>query len=122
MFEPLGFAMENFDAVGQWRTQDAGNPIDTKGMITDGTELEGLQSLRDLTVRKGDMFAEVVIENLMTYAMGRGVEFEDMPLVRSITHKAAEDNYKFSSVIMQVVESPAFTMNLKTDTVAMREE
>jgi len=91
-------------------------------MITDGTELEGLQSLRDLTVRKGDMFAEVVIENLMTYAMGRGVEFEDMPLVRSITHKAAEDNYKFSSVIMQVVESPAFTMNLKTDTVAMREE
>ena len=122
MFEPMGFAMENFDATGQWRLLDSGNPIDPHGTITDGTELSGITSLRDLTVRKKDMFAEVVVEKLLTYATGRGIEYQDMPLVRAITREAAEHDYKFSSIVMQVVESPVFMMNMKTADVAMREE
>jgi hypothetical protein len=121
MFEPLGIAMENFDAVGKWRTQDAGSPIDATGVITDGTPLDGIQSLRELTVRKGDLFAEVVTEKLLTYAIGRGLETEDMPLLRSITHAAAEDDYRFSSLVMGVIQSPAFTMNLKTSLATTQE-
>jgi len=115
MFEPLGFAMENFDAVGAWRTQDVGNPIDSKGIITDGTVLEGSKGLRDLTVRKGDLFARSVTQKLLTYAIGRGVEDEDLPMVRSIARDAAKNNYRFSTLLMGVIQSPAFTMNTKSD-------
>jgi len=114
MFEPMGFAMENFDAVGKWRTTEVGTPIDPVGIVTDGTRIDGIKGLRDLSVRKGEMFAEVVIENLLTYAIGRGLDHNDMPLVRSLTHNAAKDSYRFSSLIMGVVQSPAFTMNMKS--------
>lgn len=114
IFEPMGIALENFDAVGAWRTVDSGNPIDASGFAPDGTRLEGVASLRELTLRYGDQFAQVVTEKLLTYAMGRGVEYEDMPLLRSITRSAAEDDYRFSSLVMEVVQSPAFTMNMKT--------
>lgn len=113
IFEPMGIAMENYDAVGKWRTMDAGSPIDPTGETTDGTPLEGIHSLREYTVRNGDLFAQVVTEKLLTYAIGRGLEYEDMPLVRSITRDAAEDDYRFSSLLMGVIESPAFTMNTK---------
>jgi hypothetical protein len=121
MFEPLGFAMENFDAVGAWRTQDSGNLIDANGVITDGTELEGLKSLRELTVRKGDLFARAVTEKLLAYAIGRGVEDEDMPLLRSIERGAAKEDYRFSALLMGVIQSPAFTMNLKSDLALNKE-
>jgi hypothetical protein len=114
VFEPMGFAMENFDAVGQWRTRDKGNPIDATGVTNDGFELTGIPSLREFTVQNGDLFAQVVTEKLLTYAIGRGVEYEDMPLVRSITRNAAEHGYRFSALLMGVVESPAFTMNMKS--------
>jgi Protein of unknown function (DUF1592)/Protein of unknown function (DUF1588)/Protein of unknown function (DUF1587)/Protein of unknown function (DUF1585)/Protein of unknown function (DUF1595) len=121
MFEPMGYAMENYDAVGAWRTQDSGSPIDPNDMITDGTKLTGAKSLRELTVRKGDLFARAVTEKLLTYAIGRGVEDEDMPLVRAITRDAAKQDYRFSAMLMGVIQSPAFTMNLKTD-LAMNQE
>lgn len=121
MFEPIGFAMENFDAVGKWRTKDEGHLIDATGVITDGTELDGVVSLRALAVRKGDLFAQAVTEKLLAYALGRGVEYEDMPMLRSITHQAAESNYRFSALLMGVINSPAFTMNQKT-TMAMSQE
>ncbi len=114
MFEPMGLAMENFDAVGQWRTTEVGSPIDSVGVITDGTRIDGIKGLRDLPMRKREMFAEVVIENLLTYAIGRGLDYNDMPLVRSLAHNAAKDDYRFSSLIMGVVQSPAFTMNMKS--------
>jgi hypothetical protein len=114
IFEPMGFAMENFSAVGKWRTEDAGSPIDSTAVTNDGIPLEGIPSLRELTVSKGDQFAQVVTEKLLTYAIGRGLEYEDMPLVRSITRSAAEDNYRFSSLLMGIIRSPAFTMNMKT--------
>jgi hypothetical protein len=88
-------------------------PIDPTGVVTDGTQLEGVHSLRELTVRNGEQFAQATAEKLLTYALGRGVVHEDMPLVRAITRKAAEDNYRFSSLLMGIVESPAFTMNVK---------
>jgi len=125
IFEPMGFAMENFDAVGRWRTTEAGQPIDSAAVTRDGTPLDGIRGLREFTVRNGEQFAQVVAEKLLTYALGRGMEYEDMPLVRSITHDAAEDNYRFSSLLLGVVESPAFTMNMKTSastTVAANEE
>jgi hypothetical protein len=114
MFEPMGLAMENFDAVGQWRTTEVGSPIDAVATITDGTRIDGIQGLRDLSMRKREVFTEVVIENLLTYAIGRGLDYKDMPLVRSLSHAAAKDDYRFSSLIMGVVQSPAFTMNVKS--------
>jgi hypothetical protein len=113
-FEPMGLAMENFDAVGAWRTVDAGHPIDTAGVTNDGTRLTDLASLRDFALANGEVFAQSVTERLLTYAIGRGLEYEDMPLVRSITHDAAENDYRFSSLLMGVVRSPAFTMNAKS--------
>jgi hypothetical protein len=113
-FEPMGLAMENFDAVGAWRTMDAGLPIDPTGVTNDGTPLTGLASLREFALANGAVFAQSVTERLLTYALGRGLEYEDMPLVRSITHEAAENDYRFSSLLMGVIQSPAFTMNVKS--------
>jgi hypothetical protein len=115
IFEPMGLAMENFDAVGAWRTLDAGQPIDPTGVTNDGTDLTGIASLREFTLTNGDLFAQSVTEKLLTYAIGRGLEHEDMPLVRSITRDAAERDYRFSSLLMGVIESPAFTMNVKSE-------
>jgi Protein of unknown function (DUF1592)/Protein of unknown function (DUF1588)/Protein of unknown function (DUF1587)/Protein of unknown function (DUF1585)/Protein of unknown function (DUF1595) len=116
-FEPMGLAMENFDAVGQWRATEIGNPIDPVATVNDGTRIDGIKGLRDLTTRKREMFAEVVIEKLLTYAVGRGLDHNDMPLVRSLTHSAEKDDYRFSALIMGVVQSPAFTMNMKSAAV-----
>jgi hypothetical protein len=117
IFEPMGIALENFNAVGEWRTIDNGNPVDPTGFAPDGSRLEGVKTLRELTVRHGDQFAEVVTEKLLTYALGRGVEFQDMPMLRSITRSAEDDDFRFSSLVMGVIRSPAFTMNLKTSSL-----
>jgi hypothetical protein len=124
MFEPMGLAMENFNAVGKWRTEDEGNLIDSFAVVTDGTELDGIKGLRALTLRKSDLFVRAVTEKLMTYALGRGVEFEDMPKIRAIAREASKENYKFSSLLLGVIESEAFTKNQKStaDALAMREE
>jgi hypothetical protein len=111
LFEPMGLAMENMSAVGAWRTTDSGIPIDAFNVTADGTELHGINSLRELTVTKSDLFAETAIEKMLTYAIGRGIETEDMPMVRKVSHAAKADNYRFSTVIIEVVNSPAFTMN-----------
>ncbi len=109
----MGLAMENFDGVGAWRTLDAGQPIDPTGVTNDGTPLDGVQSLREFTVANGEVFAQAVTEKLLTYAIGRGLEYADMPLVRSITQDAARNDYRFSSLLMGVIRSPGFTMNTK---------
>ena len=119
IFEPMGIALENFNAVGEWRTLDNGNPVDPTGNAPDGTRLDGVKSLREMTARYGDQFAVVVTEKLLTYALGRGAEFEDMPLIRSINSKAAEDNYKFSSLLMGVITSPAFIINKKSKVTSL---
>jgi len=112
IFEPMGFAMENFDAVGQWRLEDNGNAIDVAVTTSEGLSIDGIPDLRELTADRGDQFAAVVTEKLLTYAIGRGLEYQDMPLVRSVTRSAAEDDYRFMSLLMEVIESPVFTMNM----------
>jgi len=113
LFEPMGLAMENFNAVGEWRLKDNGLPIDSVAATNDDIPLMGIGSLRDFTVLKGDLFAQVVTEKLLTYALGRGLEIEDMPLLRSVSRQAAENDYKFSALLMGVIQSPPFTMNQK---------
>jgi hypothetical protein len=81
----------------------------------DGTKVDGIVSLRESLVRRSGQFARVVTEKMMTYALGRGVEYQDMPLVRSIVRDAAGDDFKFSSVVMGIVKSPVFQMNAKTE-------
>jgi Protein of unknown function (DUF1592)/Protein of unknown function (DUF1588)/Protein of unknown function (DUF1585)/Protein of unknown function (DUF1587)/Protein of unknown function (DUF1595) len=114
IFEPIGLALENFDAVGAWRTQDGDSPIDAAGVLVDGSKLDGVASLRDALVRRSDQFARVVTEKMMTYALGRGVEYEDMPLVRSIVRDSAGSNYSFSAIVLGIVKSAPFQMNTKT--------
>jgi hypothetical protein len=113
IFEPIGLALENFDAVGAWRTQDGDSPIDASGVLVDGSKVEGVASLRDALVRRSDQFVRVITEKMMTYALGRGVEYQDMPLVRSIVRDSAASNYKFTSIVLGIVKSAPFQMNAK---------
>jgi len=114
IFEPIGLALENFDAVGGWRTQDEGSPIDASGVLVDGTKVDGVASLRRALMGRSDQFVRVVSEKLLTYALGRGVEYQDMPLVRSIVRDSTASNYRFSTLVLGIVKSPAFQMNMKT--------
>jgi hypothetical protein len=112
IMDPLGFSLENFDAVGRWRTiGDAGEAIDAKGAMPDGTEYEGVEGLRKALL-SSDAFLTTMTEKLLTYALGRGLEAYDMPTVRKIVHDAATADYHYSSFILGVVESPAFRMRL----------
>jgi hypothetical protein len=113
IFEPMGLALENFDAVGAWRTLDEGTPIDASGILPDGTKVDGVVSLRNSLLRYSDQFVRVVTEKLLTYALGRGVEYQDMPMVRSIARDAAATKYRFSSLVMGIVKSDMFQMNQK---------
>jgi mono/diheme cytochrome c family protein len=113
IFEPMGIALENFDAVGGWRTLDEGVPIDATGILPDGTKVDGVITLRGALMRYSDQFVRVVTEKLMTYALGRGVEYQDMPMVRAIARDAAANKYHFSTLVMGVVKSDAFQMNQK---------
>jgi len=114
IFEPMGMALENFDAVGAWRTEDAGAPVDATGVMPDGTKLDGVGSLRGALERYSDQFARVVTEKLLIYALGRGVEYQDMPVVRSIARDAAATRYRFSSLVSAIVKSDPFRRNMKT--------
>jgi hypothetical protein len=115
IFEPMGLALENFDAVGAWRTYDGDSPIDASGVLVDGTKVDGVASLRGALVRRSDQFARVVTEKLLTYALGRGVEYQDMPMVRSIIHDSAAGKYKFVSLVMGIVKSQPFQTNMKLE-------
>jgi hypothetical protein len=117
IFEPMGLALENFDAVGAWRTEDEGVSIDASGVLPDGTSVAGVGDLRRTLVRYSPQFARVISEKLLTYALGRGVEYQDMPTVRAIVRDAAPTRYRFSALVMGIVKSPAFQMNLKAESV-----
>jgi hypothetical protein len=113
IFEPMGLALENFDAVGAWRTLDGDSPIDASGVLVDGTKIDGVVGLRDSLVRRSDQFVRVVTEKMLTYALGRGLEYQDMPMVRSIVHDAGAGKYKFTSIMMGIVKSAPFQTNSK---------
>ena len=110
VMDPIGFALENFDAVGAWRTREAGGAIDASGELADGTSINGVVTLREALVRRPDMFASTLTEKLLTYGLGRGLDYYDMPVVRAIVRESAPGNYKFSAIVMGIIRSTPFQM------------
>jgi hypothetical protein len=110
VMDPLGFALENFDAIGEWRTIDryAGSPIDAAGQLVDGTAVNSPSALRQALAANPEQFAQTLTEKLLMYALGRTVEYHDMPLVRKIVRDSARDGYRFSSIVKGIVESAPF--------------
>jgi hypothetical protein len=115
MMDPIGFAMENFDGIGKWRTKDAGQNVNASGQLTDGTKISGVVDLRNALLGYSPQFARTVTEKLLTYALGRGVEYQDMPVVRAIVREAAQKDYRFSALIDGIVKSEPFQMNRKPE-------
>ena len=116
MIDPLGFALENFDAIGKWRDLDASyRPIDTSGKLPDGTMFDGLASFRAALLSKPERFVTTLTEKLLTYALGRGLESFDMPAVRGIVRQAAARNYTFSDLVVGITESVPFQMRRSGD-------
>ncbi len=113
IMDPVGFALENFDAVGQWRDVDAGNPIDASGVLVDGSKVDGPVALRKAILSRPQTFATTMTEKMLTYALGRGVEYYDMPVVRGIVREMAANDYHFSSLVLGIVKSAPFQMRVK---------
>lgn len=117
LMDPIGFALENFNADAQWRTHDGGdegNLIDATVELFDGTQVNGPSELRAALLKYSPQFARMVTEKMMTYALGRGVEYFDMPVVRSIVREAEKEEYSFSSILMGIVNSDPFQMRTKS--------
>jgi len=110
LMDPLGLALENFDAVGAWRTDDNGERVDASGQLTDGSRIDGVSGLREALLKRPDVLATTLAEKLMTYALGRGLEPEDMPAVRAIVRDTERDGYRFASIIEGVAKSTTFRM------------
>jgi mono/diheme cytochrome c family protein len=116
MIDPAGLALENFDATGAWRTRDGGTrgaPVDATGQLVDGTQINGVVELRAALLREPETFVRTLTEKLMTYAVGRGLTATDMPAVRTVVRDTARDQYRFSSVILEIVRSVPFQMRTK---------
>jgi hypothetical protein len=120
VIDPLGFALENFDAIGGWRTIDeSGKPVDASGSTMSGAKMEGLSGLRALLLEQPDQFPRTVTEKLLTYALGRRLDYYDRPAVRQIVRDAAASDFRWSSLILGIVKSPPFLMRNR-DGVAAR--
>jgi hypothetical protein len=121
IMDPIGFALENFDATGAWRTWDANEPIDPSGIFADGTPMNGVTDLRNVLMKYSDQFVRTVIEKLLVYAVGRDVNHYDMPALRSIVKSAARDDYRFSSIVLNIINSDLFQRSTKVEQAAARE-
>jgi hypothetical protein len=116
LMDPIGFALENFDADGKYRTKqggDGGVPLDTSAVLWDGAKVNGPIELREHLLHYSPQFVRMITEKLMTFALGRGVEYEDMPVIRSIVHEADRENDRFVSILMGIVKSAPFQMRTK---------
>ena len=110
MMDPIGLALENYDVTGRWRVRDNGTPVDSRGDLWDGTPVSGPADLREALLRRRESFLRTFTRNLMAYAVGRRVEYFDMPTVRGIVRSAAARDNRISSYIMGVINSPAFRL------------
>jgi len=122
IMDPIGFALENFTADAKWRTReggDEGNPIDAAVELWDGTPVDGPVELREALLEYSPQFVRTFTEKLMTYALGRGVEYDDMPTIRSIVRAAEQDDNRFSSIVMGIVTSAPFQMRTKSEPTAL---
>jgi len=113
--DPIGFAMENFDAVGRWRTNDGGQPLNVVAALPDGTKFDGMIGLKQALLKDPDRFAAAVAEKLLMYAVGRNVQYYDAPALRAIVRASAADKYRFTTLVLGVVKSVPFQMRLPED-------
>jgi hypothetical protein len=107
--DPLGFALEHYDAIGRWRDNDTGAEINST-ITYEGQTVDSPKVFREALVRRGDSFVSTVVEKLLIYALGRGVEYNDAPLVRQLTRDLAGNNYRWSSLVLGIISSPQFQM------------
>lgn len=114
MMDPIGLALENYDNIGKWRTLDAGLPIDTSGVMVDGTKLAGPADLRKAVLARSDEFVATLIEKLMTFGLGRHVTYQDMPAIRGVARESATQGDRFSSLILGIVTSEPFLMRTRS--------
>jgi hypothetical protein len=126
VMDPIGFALENFDATGRWRDNDDGSRIDPSGTIYNGAQVNGPAGLQTMLTGNPDVFVGVLAEKLLTFALGRGTQYFDMPAVRGIVRDARARDYRFSAIVAGIVESTPFEMKLKPappalPTAALRE-
>jgi hypothetical protein len=110
LMDPIGLAMENYDAVGRWRTHESGTPIDVSGGLPDGSKFEGLAGLQKALLSRPEVFVNTMAEKLMTYSLGRGMEYYDAPAVRKVVRETREKDYRFSSMVLAIVNSTPFQM------------
>jgi len=115
VMDPIGFAMENFDATGAWRSREPGGAIDASGQLADGRTISGVVELRTAIVARPEMFVGTMTEKLLIYALGRGLDSYDMPTVRRVVREAGRDNYRFSSIVRGIVHSTPFQMRARSD-------
>jgi hypothetical protein len=113
--DPLGFALEYYDAIGRYRDSDSGQPIDASAVLPDGTKLSGPEGLRSTLLARPEDFVSTVAERLLTYALGRGVEYYDAPAIRKIVRESAADGHRWSSLFLGVVKSTPFQMRRSSD-------
>ena len=110
LMDPVGFALENYDAIGRFRTVEAGVPIDTSGELWDGTKFDGPSELEEVLLRRPELFLTTLTEKLLVFATGRGVEYYDGPAIRQLLREAQADDYSFSALVVGIVNSMPFQM------------
>jgi len=110
LMDPVGFSMENFDAIGRWRELEGGKPIDNSGSLPDGSQFSGIDGLESNLLARPELFVGTMSEKLLTFALGRGVESSDGPAIRKIVATAKENDYRFSSLIIGIANSQPFQM------------
>jgi hypothetical protein len=108
--DPVGFSLENFDAVGRWRTIEEGKPVDASGGLPDGSKFTGVAGLEEGLLSRPEVFVGTLAEKLLTFALGRGVEYYDGPAIRKIVRDSQKADYRFSSIIVGLTTSTPFTM------------
>jgi hypothetical protein len=112
--DPLGFSLENFDAIGRWRQCSGGVPVDASSVFPDGTPINGVAGLRAFVVKHQDSYVHTFVEKMLTYALGRHVDYRDQPAIRDIVRKSAPSDHRWSAIILGVVSSQPFLMGKVT--------
>jgi len=121
LMDPPGFALENYDAVGHWRILEEGKPVDASGGLPDGSKFEGVDGLERGLLNRPELFASTLTEKLLTFALGRGVEYYDAPVIRKILREAKAENYRLSSLIVGIAKSTPFTMRTSSNQEAINQ-
>jgi hypothetical protein len=122
VIDPPGFALENFDSIGQWRpAMPNGAKIDANGMLADGTKINGPAELRQAILSRPEAFVSIITERMMVYALGRGLEPADMPVVRRIVKKAGQNGYRLSTIVSEIIESAPFQMRTRLEPAVLND-